>query len=117
MALAACATPQRDVAADRGPAISMATLTTITQTLSSDGYEGRAPTTAGEDKTIALIADRFRKAGLEPGNKGSWYQEVPLVETIATPTALEISDRISSTANTSRAKRPLERERRNAVGR
>ena len=91
LALAACAT---DKAADRAPSaepqISLSTLTTVTQTLSSDAFEGRAPTTAGEDKAVALIADRFRKAGLEPGNNGSWYQEVPLVETTASPTALEI---------------------------
>jgi Zn-dependent M28 family amino/carboxypeptidase len=91
-ALAACATtgPERASEADAAPALSLATLTTVTQILSSDAYEGRAPTTAGEDKTVALIADRFRRAGLEPGNGGSWYQEVPMVETISTPSALEI---------------------------
>src|SRR5688500_7543132 len=89
LALAACATAGEE-RADRPPSLSTATLTTITQILSSDAYEGRAPTTAGEEKTIALIADRFRKAGLEPGNGASWYQEVPLVETVTTPTALEI---------------------------
>src|SRR5687768_11199059 len=82
LGLAACATTGPDRAADTGPALSTATLTTVTQILASDAYEGRAPTTPGEDKTIALIADRFRKAGLEPGNEGSWYQEVPLVETV-----------------------------------
>ncbi|HEY5720683.1 MAG TPA: peptidase M28, partial [Allosphingosinicella sp.] len=89
-ALAACATGKADRSPAAGPDISLATLTTVTQTLSSDSFEGRAPTTAGEEKAVALIADRFRKAGLEPGNSGSWYQEVPLVETIAAPTALEI---------------------------
>jgi Zn-dependent M28 family amino/carboxypeptidase len=89
LALAACATAGEE-RADRTPALSTATLTTVTQILSSDAYEGRAPTTAGEEKSVALIADRFRKAGLEPGNGASWYQEVPLVETVTTPTALEI---------------------------
>ena len=91
LALAACTTSRDSASSDRAPEISTATLTTITQILSSDAYEGRAPTTAGEEKTIALIADRFRKAGLNPGNGASWYQEVPLVETVATPAALEIS--------------------------
>ncbi|HXG72917.1 MAG TPA: M28 family metallopeptidase [Gemmatimonadaceae bacterium] len=70
------------------PQISLETLKEVTRTLASDEFEGRAPTTAGEDKTIALIANRFQQAGLQPGNKGSWFQDVPLVETTATPTAL-----------------------------
>jgi Zn-dependent M28 family amino/carboxypeptidase len=73
------------------PAISEATLTTLTQILSSDAFEGRAPTTPGEEKTVSLLAERFQKAGLQPGNKGSWFQNVPLVETNATPTPLRIT--------------------------
>ncbi len=89
---AACAqTGGPRTAAASPPAISEATLTTLTQILSSDAFEGRAPTTAGEEKTVQLIADRFRKAGLQPANEGSWYQNVPLVETTAAPTALRIT--------------------------
>ena len=73
------------------PQISLDTLKTLTQTMSADDFEGRAPTTAGEEKTTALLARRFQQAGLQPGNKGSWYQNVPLVETTATPTALRIT--------------------------
>jgi Zn-dependent M28 family amino/carboxypeptidase len=73
------------------PQISLATLTTLTQMMSSDAFEGRAPTTAGEEKTVKLLADRFQQAGLLPGNKGSWFQNVPLVETTATPTPLRIT--------------------------
>lgn len=62
------------------PAISVETLKNVTQTLSSDAFEGRAPTTPGEDKTISFIASQFAAAGLKPGNGGSWYQNVPLVE-------------------------------------
>ncbi|MEM8827068.1 MAG: peptidase M28, partial [Pseudomonadota bacterium] len=50
------------------------------QTLSSDEFEGRAPITAGEEKTIAFLAEKFAAAGLQPGNDGDWYQKVPLVE-------------------------------------
>ncbi|MET4897185.1 M28 family peptidase [Sphingomonadaceae bacterium jetA1] len=71
------------MAQDR-PAISVETLKTVTQTLGSDEYEGRAPTTPAEDKTVAYIIDRFQKAGLKPGNKGSWTQDVPMVEITAT---------------------------------
>ena len=60
--------------------ISEATMKDVTRTLSSDAFEGRAPGSAGEEKTIAYLSERFKAAGLQPGNKGSWVQEVPLVE-------------------------------------
>ncbi|MBO9714841.1 M28 family metallopeptidase [Sphingomonas sp.] len=67
-------------AAQTAPAISVDTLKQVTQTLSSDAFEGRAPTTPAEDKTTGYIIERFKAAGLEPGNKGIWLQDVPLVE-------------------------------------
>ena len=93
LVLAGCATRgSREAApAYQGPPLSLATLTTATQILSSDAFDGRAPTTAGEEKTVAYLAQQFQKAGLQPGNKGSWYQNVPLVETIASPGALSIT--------------------------
>jgi Zn-dependent M28 family amino/carboxypeptidase len=91
-AIAGCATTTEPAAQGyRGPPISLATLTTATQIMSSDAFEGRAPTTAGEEKTAAFLAEQFAKAGLQPGNNGSWFQNVPLVETIATPTQLRIT--------------------------
>lgn len=65
------------------PAISVDTLKAVTQELSSDAYEGRAPTTPAEDKTVAYIVKRFQAAGLKPGNKGGWTQDVPMVELTA----------------------------------
>lgn len=62
------------------PAISLDTLKTVTRELSSDAYEGRGPATPGEDRTITYIIKRFKDAGLQPGNKGSWLQEVPTLE-------------------------------------
>jgi Zn-dependent M28 family amino/carboxypeptidase len=67
------------------PAISTGTLKEVTRTLSSDTFEGRAPTTPAEDKTIGYVAGRFAAAGLQPGNKGEWFQKVPLVEIGASP--------------------------------
>ncbi len=99
-ALAACATPrieqkspeiQQVIEVASAPAISLATLTTATQILASDVFEGRAPTTAGEEKATAFIAEQFGKAGLQPGNNGTWFQNVPLVETTATPTPLRVT--------------------------
>jgi Zn-dependent M28 family amino/carboxypeptidase len=63
--------------------ISAETLKSVTKTLSSDEFEGRAPGSAGEEKTLAFLVERFQAAGLKPGNKGSWFQDVPLVEITA----------------------------------
>ena len=60
--------------------LSEETMKRVTERLSSDEFEGRAPGTAGEEKTIAYLIEEFGKAGLEPGNNGSWVQDVPLVE-------------------------------------
>ncbi|HEX7855452.1 MAG TPA: M28 family metallopeptidase [Sphingobium sp.] len=60
--------------------ISVPTLKMVTRDLSSDAFEGRAPTTPAETKTVAYIIDQMKKAGLKPGNKGKWTQPVPLVE-------------------------------------
>lgn len=87
--LAAASVPAFAAAA---PDISVDTLKDVTRTLSSDAFEGRAPASPGEEKTVTLIADRFAKAGLQPGNAGSWYQDVPLVEITAKPdVAIDIS--------------------------
>jgi len=60
--------------------LSEATMKDVTRILSSDAFEGRMPGTPGEEKTIALMIERFKAAGLKPGNGDSWLQEVPLVE-------------------------------------
>lgn len=60
--------------------ISEETMKRVTERLSSDEFEGRAPGTAGEEKTVAYLIEEFEKAGLTPGNNGSWVQDVPLVE-------------------------------------
>lgn len=63
--------------------ISLKTLQDVTTRLASDEFEGRAPGTAGENKTIAYLIDQYRRAGLQPGNDGKWTQDVPLVEITA----------------------------------
>ena len=55
------------------------------QTLGSDAFEGRAPATPGETKTVAYLIDQFAKAGLQPGGdlkdgKRAWTQAVPLLQ-------------------------------------
>jgi Zn-dependent M28 family amino/carboxypeptidase len=51
--------------------------------LSSDEFEGRAPHSAGEIKTVEYLIEQFKGAGLKPGGdlvdgKRSWTQDVPL---------------------------------------
>ena len=70
-------------AAPDSPDIRVQTLKDVTKTLSSDSFEGRKPTTPAEDKATAYIVERFKAAGLKPGNHGSWFQDVPLVEIAA----------------------------------
>ncbi len=65
------------------PELPLATLQEVTKELSSDAYEGRAPGTAGEEKTVAYIIKKYEEAGLKPGNNGKWTQDVPLVEITA----------------------------------
>lgn len=82
--LSAC-TAAEDNSADlaipqvESPEISVDTMKDITRELSTDAFEGRAPGTAGEEKTLALLTQRFEAAGLEPGNGDSWFQDVPLI--------------------------------------
>jgi len=64
-------------------ALNQPALAEMVKTLSSDEFEGRAPGTAGEEKTVAYLVERFKAAGLKPGNKGSWTQDVPTVEITA----------------------------------
>ncbi|WP_206613399.1 M28 family metallopeptidase [Parahaliea mediterranea] len=79
---ALCLAAAGQVVAD-APALSVDTMKDVTRELSSDAFEGRAPGSAGEDKTMALLQKRFSAAGLEPGNGDSWFQDVPLVQITA----------------------------------
>ncbi|MBN2972326.1 M20/M25/M40 family metallo-hydrolase [Roseomonas aeriglobus] len=67
-----------------------ARITQTVRTLASDTFEGRAPGTAGEERTIGYLIARFEQLGLQPaGPDGQWVQRVPLVHTkLGTPTTL-----------------------------
>ncbi len=61
------------------------------QRLASDQFEGRKPGTIGERATTAYIKDQFERIGLKPGNKGSWFQTVPMIQTtLVEPAATEV---------------------------
>src|SRR5262245_17853033 len=71
------------------PAVDVDKVLAQTKVLSSDAFEGRAPGTKGEDKTVQYIEDQFRQIGLKPGNTdGTYIQKVPLVGITADPAPL-----------------------------
>lgn len=47
--------------------------------LASDEFGGRAPSSKGEELTLAYLTEQFKAIGFEPGNGDSFLQEVPLV--------------------------------------
>ena len=62
------------------------TLMAATETLASDEFEGRAPGSEGETKTVAFLTEQFSALGLTPGNPdGTWVQQVPLVGIMPLP--------------------------------
>ena len=83
-----------DDAAEIAAGISAGTLLAEIETLASDAFEGRAPGSPGEERTVAWLTERFTALGLAPGNPdGTWVQDVPLVGIKPLPgNGLEISD-------------------------
>lgn len=69
--------------ADGTPKFDAQHLSRDVKVLSSDEFEGRAPNSAGEVKTVKFMIEQFQAAGLKPGGdlvkgKRSWTQDVPL---------------------------------------
>lgn len=65
------------------PKIDANRLSQDVKMLSSDDFEGRAPNTAGETKTVDYLVKQFKAAGLKPGGdlvngQRAWTQDVPL---------------------------------------
>ncbi len=74
------------------PTFDTKRLSADVKTLASDAYEGRAPGSAGEEKTVAYLSAKFQAAGLQPGGdlrdgKRLWTQAVPLrrADIVGTP--------------------------------
>ena len=68
--------PPSDEAASTAPqsnaaeaSISTENLSDIVKVLASDEFEGRAPGTDGETKTVAYLIDKFEQIGLEPAGR------------------------------------------------
>ncbi len=63
-----------------GGGIDPEALSQHVRVLASDEFEGRAPATNGEQRTVEYLIEQFGKAGVQPGGTdGGWVQEVPLV--------------------------------------
>jgi len=63
-----------------GGGISGEALSGHVRVLASDAFEGRAPATPGEDRTVAYLSRALADAGVQPGgDDGGWTQAVPLV--------------------------------------
>ncbi|HEV8062018.1 MAG TPA: M28 family peptidase [Gemmataceae bacterium] len=72
--------------ADSGPEISAERMKATVAFLSSDRLEGRGPGTRGEILATEYIAAGFKEAGLEPlGQRGTYYQPVPLMRVVTSP--------------------------------
>ena len=62
------------------PAINANNLSNIVKVMASGGFQGRAPGTPGEEKTVAYLIEQMQKMELEPGGaEGSWTQAVPMM--------------------------------------
>jgi Zn-dependent M28 family amino/carboxypeptidase len=75
------------------PKVDTQRMSEVTRVLASDEFQGRAPGTPGEAKTIPYLIDQFKAAGLEPaGENGGWTQTVPMIHTqLKTPGTVSVS--------------------------
>ena len=64
------------------PHVDTQRMSDVTRVLASDEFQGRAPGSPGEEKTIPYLIEQFKTAGLEPaGENGGWTQTVPMIHT------------------------------------
>lgn len=77
---------QQNAGTTTGPVagIQIDSLKATIQQLSSDSFQGRKPFTQGEVITVDYLQKKFASMGLEPGNGNSFFQDVPMVNIMAT---------------------------------
>jgi Zn-dependent M28 family amino/carboxypeptidase len=95
LAAVCVASPVRAEGLRKAGGVDAARLSAHIKEIASDAYEGRAPGTPAEAKTVAYIEGQLKAAGVQPGGdlkggKRAWTQDVPLGR-------FEISGPISAT--------------------
>src|ERR1044071_9044424 len=73
-------------ASPQAPQVSMQRMSEITRVLASDEFQGRAPGTPGEAKTIPYLIEQLKAAGVEPGGEhGGGPRAFPMTRTQLKP--------------------------------
>ncbi|HHW4679745.1 MAG TPA: M28 family peptidase [Xylella sp.] len=70
--------------------ITVADMAELLKSFNAKASEDRAPSSNGEEKTIAYLRDQMLRIGLQPGNGDSWFQAVPAIETTTDPTTATV---------------------------
>ncbi len=83
--LAAPAFAQYPAHPDTSPEITAADVAARDKALADDAFEGRGPGTKNGEAAAQWIADEMKRIGLKPGNKGSYFQQVPTVNITLDP--------------------------------
>jgi Zn-dependent M28 family amino/carboxypeptidase len=87
VSLLGCALPAAE--GDSSPKISADRIKAHVAYLASDRLEGRGPGTRGEFLATEYISAEFKKAGLKPiGERGTYFQPVPLVRIVTSPKSM-----------------------------
>src|SRR3982750_1743822 len=61
------------------PEILGADISARTRAISDDAFEGRGPGSVSGEAAAGWIADELKRLGIDPANKGSYFQSVPAV--------------------------------------
>ena len=74
-----CASQKKPNIKAESVVVNRAGLEAAIRTLSSDAFEGRYPSSAGETRTIEFLSREFRRVGAAPGNGSSYFQDIPML--------------------------------------
>lgn len=97
LALGACSRGPAPGAANEPPAASPDAIRAHVGFLADDALEGRLAGTRGYDIAARYVASAFAQLGLKPGGTdGSWFQAVPLVESVSLLPAARLTLRPAS---------------------
>src|SRR5436190_2204132 len=66
------------------------TLAATMAALAGFALAGRQHGSDGEEKTVNYLRTQFQRLGLEPGNNGSYFQTVPMIETHTDPSKTSV---------------------------